>query len=228
MREASEMRFDLQVISSWIEPGSRVLDLGCGRGDLLLHLQHGKQVRGVGIELDEDKAAFCISQGLSVLHGDFIEEVSDYPENHFDYIVLSQTLQQVYDPEKLLQVLLTVGSKVIVSFPNFSHWRVRLQLLLTGAAPRNEQFPYEWHNTPNIRIITLKDFRIFVRRIHGVILKKVAISSHHHETRGAVVSRLPNWRSTYGIFMIAGGSKAAPSGWDPNWSAAEAGEEAGK
>jgi len=203
------MRFDLQVISSWIKPGSRVLDLGCGRGDLLFYLQHEKQVRGVGIELDEDNAAFCISRGLSVLHGDFIEEVADYPENHFDCIVLSQTLQQVYDPEKLLTALLSVSSRVIVSFPNFSHWRVRLQLLFTGAAPRNEQFPYEWHNTPNIRIITLKDFRIFVRRIHGIILKKVAISSHHHETQGKIVSRFPNWRSTYGIFMISGGRKAA-------------------
>lgn len=204
MSETAAMRFDLQVISSWIQPGSRVLDLGCGRGDLLFYLQHKQQVRGVGIELDEDKAAFCISRGLSVLHGDFIEEVADYPENHFDYIVLSQTLQQVYTPEKLLPALLSVGSKVIVSFPNFSHWRVRLQLLLTGAAPRNEQFPYEWYNTPNIRIITLKDFRIFVRKINGTILKQVAISSHHHETQGEIVSHLPNWRSTYGIFMIAG------------------------
>jgi methionine biosynthesis protein MetW len=205
MTDTAAMRFDLQVISSWIAPGSRVLDLGCGRGDLLFYLQNQKQVRGVGIELDEENAAFCIARGLSVLHGDLIEEVADYPENHFDYIVLSQTLQQVYDPEKLLTVLLSVGSRVIVSFPNFSHWRVRLQLLLTGAAPRNEQFPYEWYNTPNIRIITLKDFRIFVRKIEGRILKKVAISSHHHETQGEIVRRLPNWRSTYGIFMIAGG-----------------------
>ncbi|WP_417912718.1 methionine biosynthesis protein MetW [Candidatus Electronema sp. TJ] len=203
------MRFDLHMISSWITPGSRVLDLGCGKGDLLFYLQTQKQVRGVGIEQDEDNAAFCISRGLSVLHGNFIEEVADYPDNHFDYIVLSQTLQQVYAPEKLLQALLTVGSRVIVSFPNFSHWQVRLQLLLTGAAPRNEQFPYEWHNTPNIRIITLRDFRIFVRKIHGVILKSVAISSHHHETQGRIVRRFPNWRSTYGIFMIAGGSGGA-------------------
>jgi methionine biosynthesis protein MetW len=203
---SDEMRFDLQVISSWIRPGSRVLDLGCGRGDLLFYLQTKKNVRGVGIEQDEDNAAFCISRGLSVLHGDFIEEVADYPENHFDYIVLSQTLQQVYAPEKLLPALLSVGSRVIVSFPNFSHWRVRLQLLLTGAAPRNEQFPYEWHNTPNIRIITLKDFKIFVRQIHGTILRQVAISSHHHETQGEIVRRFPNWRSTYGIFLISDGA----------------------
>jgi len=210
MRESSGMRFDLQVISSWIKPGSRVLDLGCGRGDLLFYLQQ-KQVRGVGIEQDEDNAALCISRGLSVLHGNFIEEVADYPENHFDYIVLSQTLQQVYAPEKLLPVLLAVGGRVIVSFPNFSHWRVRLQFFLTGAAPRNEQFPYEWHNTPNIRIITLKDFRIFVRKIDGIILKQLAISSHHHESEGAIVNRLQNWRSTYGIFMIADGRKTRPA-----------------
>lgn len=200
------MRFDLQVISSWIKPDSRVLDLGCGKGDLLFYLQNSKNVQGVGIEQDEDKAAFCISRGLSVLQGNFIDEVADYPDNHFDYIVLSQTLQQVYAPEKLLPILLSVGSKVIVSFPNFSYWRIRLQLLLTGVAPRNEQFPYEWYNTPNIRIITLKDFRIFVRRIRGTILKKVAIRSDHHETTGNIVEYFPNWRSTYGIFLITSGT----------------------
>ncbi len=207
MIESAGMRFDLQIISSWISPGCRVLDLGCGRGDLLFYLQHQKNVRGVGIEQDEDKAAFCISRGLSVLHGDFIEEVSDYPENHFDCIVLSQTLQQVYAPDKLLPVLMSVGSRVIVSFPNFSHWKVRLQLLLSGAAPRNEQFPYEWHNTPNIRIITLKDFRIFMHKIDGIILKQAAISSDCHETHGRLIRRLQNWRASYGIFMIADSRK---------------------
>jgi methionine biosynthesis protein MetW len=202
MSETNGMRFDLQVISSWIKPHSRVLDLGCGRGDLLFYLQNRKEVQGVGIEFDEEKVAGCIARGLSVLQGDFIEEVEDYPENHFDYIVLSQTLQQVYAPEKLLPTLLTVGNKVIVSFPNFSHWRVRMQLLLTGAAPRNELFPYEWYSTPNIRIITLRDFRIFVRKIQATILNKVAISSHHHETQGKIVHYFPNWRSTYGIFLI--------------------------
>jgi methionine biosynthesis protein MetW len=209
MIESAGMRFDLQIISSWISPGCRVLDLGCGRGDLLFYLQHQKNVRGVGIEQDEDKAAFCISRGLSVLHGDFIEEVSDYPENHFDCIVLSQTLQQVYAPDKLLPVLMAVGGRVIVSFPNFSHWKVRLQLLLSGAAPRNEQFPYEWHNTPNIRIITLKDFRIFMHKIDGIILKQAAISSDCHETQGRIVRRFQNWRGSYGIFMISDSRKSA-------------------
>lgn len=181
MTEILEMRFDLQVISSWIEPGSRVLDLGCGKGDLLFYLQKKKDVRGVGIELDEEKAAYCIGRGLSVLQGDFIHEVDDYPENHFDYIILSQTLQQVYEPDKLILTLLSIGKKVIVSFPNFSHWWVRLQLLLTGVAPKNEQLPYEWYNSPNIRVITLKDFRKFVCKIHGTILDEVALNTHHHK-----------------------------------------------
>ncbi len=202
MTEIDEMRFDLQVISSWIKSGSRVLDLGCGKGDLLFYLKNKKDVRGVGIELDEEKAAYCIGQGLSVLQGDFIDEVRDYPENHFDYIVLSQTLQQVYEPEKLILDLLSIGKKVIVSFPNFSHWWVRLQLLLTGLAPKNEQLPYEWYNSPNIRVIALKDFRKFIRKIHGTILDEVAINTHHHETQGNIIRYFPDWRATYGIFLI--------------------------
>jgi methionine biosynthesis protein MetW len=204
MTESREMRFDLQVISSWIEPGTKVLDLGCGQGDLLFYLQEHKNVRGVGIEFDEKKAAFCIARGLSVLQGNFIDEVGDYGPDHFDYIILSQTLQQVYEPEKLILNLIEIGKKVIVSFPNFSHWWVRIQILLTGLAPKNKQLPYEWYNSPNIRVITLKDFRKFVKKFRGVILKEVAINSHHHETKGNIINFLPDWRATYGIFLITG------------------------
>jgi methionine biosynthesis protein MetW len=196
------MRFDLQVISSWIEPGSRVLDLGCGRGDLLAYLQECKGVRGVGIEADREKAAFCISRGLSVLQENFNEEVLDYPANHFDYVVLSQTLQQVYRPEELIRALLVIGRQVIVSFPNFSHWRGRLQLLVTGLAPRNDHLPYEWYDSPNIRVITMKDFRRFIAMINAEIVREVAINSHHHQQKGNSVHFLPNWRATYGIFLL--------------------------
>ena len=160
------MRFDLQVISSWIEPNSKVLDLGCGQGDLLHYLQTHKNVQGVGVESDGQKAADCISRGLTVLQENFNEEDLDYPANHFDYVVLSQTLQQVYEPEELIRILLIIGKEVIVSFPNFSHWWVRLQLLFTGVAPKNDQLPYEWYNSPNIRVITMKDFRKFITTIN--------------------------------------------------------------
>ena len=198
-------RFDLQIIASWIKPGSRVLDLGCGEGDLLGYLKQNKKVNGIGIENRESKVALCIAKGLSVLQGDINEEVLDYREDTFDYVILSQTLQQVYHPERLLKSLLAIGKKGIVSFPNFSHWSIRMQVLITGLAPKNEQLPYEWYNTPNIRVITLKDFRKFTRDQGCTVLKEVAINTHHHDTKGHIIHFLPDWRATYGIFLIGKG-----------------------
>jgi methionine biosynthesis protein MetW len=196
------MRYDLQIISSWIEPGSRVLDLGCGEGDLLYFLKKQKKVVGSGIERTESKVALCIEKGLSVLQGDINEEVLDYPDNTFDYVILSQTLQQVYDPARLIQCLLRIGKKGIVSFPNFSHWKVRLKLFMTGYAPITKQFPYEWYDTPNIRVITLKDFRKFSKEVEFKVLKEVAIDTNSEDRRGKIVTSLPNLRATYGIFLI--------------------------
>lgn len=196
------MRFDLQVIASWIDHGSRVLDLGCGNGDLLEYLKKHKQVNGTGIEFSEDKAARCIERGLTVLQGDFRNEVRDYPEQRFDVIVLSQTLQQVHDPKELLVDLLKIGKRVIVSFPNFAHWSARLQILFTGMAPVTDQLPYEWYNTPNIRVISIKDFKRFLR-ITGVrVVREVAINTHHHDYKGHIVGLFTNLRATYGIMML--------------------------
>lgn len=171
------MRFDLKIIASWIEPGSRVLDLGCGEGDLLYFLKKHKGIVGTGIERVEAKAAQCIERGLSVLQGDINKEVLDYDDHTFDYVILSQTLQQVYDPANLIKTLLRIGKRGIVSFPNFSHWRIRLQLLIKGYAPVTKQLPYEWYDTPNIRVITIKDFRKFSKDVGFNILKEVAINT---------------------------------------------------
>ena len=198
-------RFDLQVIASWIKPGTKVLDLGCGGGDLLYYLKNNKQVIGTGIENRETKVTQCIAKGLTVLQGDINEEVLDYQDDTFDYVILSQTLQQVYYPDKLLKSLLKIGRKVIVSFPNFSHWSIRMQVLFTGLAPKNEQLPYEWYDTPNIRVVTLKDFRKFTRDQGCTVLKEMAINTHHHDTKGHVVTFLPDLRATYGIFLIGKG-----------------------
>lgn len=195
-------RFDLKVIAYWIEPGSKVLDLGCGEGHLLNFLKKNKHVIGTGIECVEARVSQCIEKGLSVLQGDINKEILDYPDDMFDYVILSQTLQQVYEPAKLLQSLLRVGKRGIVSFPNFSHWGIRFQLLTTGYAPKTKQLPYEWYDTPNIRVITIKDFRKFSKEVGFHILKEVAINTNSHDKGGNIIEFLPNLRATYGIFMI--------------------------
>ena len=196
------MRFDLHLIASWIEPGARVLDLGCGEGSLLEYLIQKKKVTGSGIEQNESRVAKCIEKGLTVLQGDINEEVEDYPDNSFDYVILSQTLQQVYAPDDLIRSMLRIGKKGIVSFPNFSHWRVRLQLLMTGYAPVTKQLPYQWFDTPNIRVITLKDFRKFAHEVGYRILKEVAIETQTPNREGNIIRVMLNLRATYGIFLI--------------------------
>ncbi|MBF0475000.1 MAG: methionine biosynthesis protein MetW [Deltaproteobacteria bacterium] len=198
----NELRFDLRIVASLVAPGSRVLDLGCGEGDLLKFLRDQKQVSGTGVERTETGVAECVAKGLSVIHGDINEEVRDYPDQAFDYVILSQTLQQVYEPDRLIRSLLRIGKKGIVSFPNFSHWRIRLQLLLTGRAPISPQLPYEWYDTPNIRVITIEDFRAFARKTGFRILREVAVRTPNHEQQGSIINLLPNLLATYGIFLI--------------------------
>ncbi len=200
--DADTIRFDLRIIASTIEPGSRVLDLGCGNGDLLAWLADNKKVIGTGIEQDTTKAAACIARGLSVLQGDLNEEVDDYPDCSFDYVILSQTLQQVFEPARLLYSLARIGRKVIVSFPNFSHYSIRLQLLCKGIAPKNDQLPYSWYDSPNIRVITLKDFKKFARDVGYNILREIAISSDPAGSEGRIIRYFINIRAAYGVYII--------------------------
>ena len=200
------MRFDLQIIASWIEPGSKVLDLGCGQGVLLHFLKEKKQAVCAGIECVESKVGQSIERGLSVLQGDINKEVLDYPDNTYDYVILSQTLQQVYEPDTLIRAMMRIGQKGIVSFPNFSHWRIRSQLFLTGYAPMTKQLPYEWYNTPNIRVITIKDFRKFTQGVGFTILKEVAINTQSENRFGRVIKAFQNLRATYGIYLIGNGT----------------------
>ncbi|UCC40217.1 MAG: methionine biosynthesis protein MetW [Candidatus Aminicenantes bacterium] len=197
------MRFDLQIIASFIEENSRILDLGCGRGELLEFLQKEKSIEGYGIEIDEEKVIDAIARGMPVLRGDINEETQDYADNTFDYVILSQTLQQVYNPDKVIKEMLRIGKKGIVSFPCFNHIAIRLQLLITGKAPVTEELPYEWYNTPNIRVITLEDFRVFCAQHKIKILKELAISSHHRAATGKIVKSLPDLFAKYGIFLLS-------------------------
>jgi len=197
------MRYDLQIIASWIQPGSKVIGLGCGEGELLQYLKEQKQVAETGVEVIESRVAACISKGLTVIQGDINEEVADYGDATFDYVILSQTLQQVYDPLALIRSMLRIGKKVIVSFPNFGHWFVRFQLLYTGHAPITPQLPYQWYETPNIRVLSIRDFRKFAREVGFSILKEATINTDRQDKTGNYISFMPNLRATYGIYLIS-------------------------
>jgi methionine biosynthesis protein MetW len=210
--QKNNLRFDLRVIASWIDPGSRVIGLGCGEGELLNYLKQNKQVRETGIEIAEEKVIRCIEKGLSVIQGDINDEIHDYPDKAFDYVILSQTLQQVFDPLSLIESMLRIGKKTIVSFPNFGHWHVRMQVLATGHTPVTPQLPYQWYDTPNIRVLSINDFQVFAQKVGFDILKKVAINTDKQDKSGRIVRLLPNLRATYGIFMI---SKGKNRPWAP-------------
>ena len=196
------MRFDLKIIASWIKPSSTVLGLGCGEGDLLYYLKTQKNIRETGIEIKEDRVAVCIEKGLSVLLGNINREIKDYSDKSFDYCILSQTLQQVYDPEGLIREMLRVGKKVIISFPNFGHIGIRFQLLFSGKAPVSRELPYQWYDAPNIRVITLENFKIFSNKIGFNIYKEAAIRPGEESHGGKIIKFLPNIFATYGIYMI--------------------------
>jgi len=194
------LRYDLKLIASWITPGTKILELGCGEGDLLHWLKREKQVVERGIEIKESKVVRCIERGLSVLHGDINEEIEDFPDNTFDYAICSQTLQQVYEPATLIRAMLRVAKMGVVSFPNFGHMKIRLKLITSGCAPVTEELPYSWHDTPNIRVLSLDDFQHFADQTGFKILKKAAINTQG--VQGKIVRVFPNLLATYGIFLI--------------------------
>jgi len=196
------MRYDLKIIASWIKPGSTVLGLGCGEGDLLHFLKKNKNVKETGIEIKEKKVAICIEKGLTVLKGDINREILDYSDKSFDYCILSQTLQQVYDPGGLIKEILRVGEKAIVSFPNFGHMKIRLQLLFSGRAPVSRELPYQWYDTPNIRVLTLEDFKVFSNKTGFNIHKQAAIKPGGQSCQGKIIKFMPNIFATYGIYEI--------------------------
>jgi methionine biosynthesis protein MetW len=154
------IRVDLQLIADMVEPGSRVLDVGCEEGTLLDYLGRFKRVDGRGIELSMAGVRAAVAHGLSVIQGDADTDLKDYPTGAFDYVILSQTLQATRDPRGVLLHMLRIGRRGIVSFPNFGYWRVRHHLLLKGRMPVTTTIPYGWYDTPNIHFCTIRDFRL--------------------------------------------------------------------
>ncbi len=154
----ANIRVDLQLIAEMIEPGSRVLDIGCGDGELLGHLVHDRQVDGRGMEISQAGVNECVARGLSVIQGDADTDLKDYPSDAFDYVILSQTLQATYDPREVLRQLVRIGRRAVVSFPNFGVWHVRLRLLWSGKMPVTDSYDVAWYETPNIHLCTIDDF----------------------------------------------------------------------
>jgi len=158
VRPPETSRVDLLLIAEMVKPGSRVLDIGCGDGELLRILADKHGVDGRGIELSQAGVNSCVAQGLSVIQGDADADLAYYPDLAFDYAILSQTIQATYNPRHVLEQLLRIGKHAVVSFPNFGHWRVRTQLMFGGHMPRTNNLPERWYDTPNIHLCTIKDF----------------------------------------------------------------------
>ena len=175
LERAKRVRVDYELIDTMIEPGSHVLDLGCGDGELLAWLIEDKKVIAEGIEIDEDLVIHCVQRGLPVIHRDIERGLELYADNTFDYAILSQTIQTLHDPRKVLVELHRVARKVIVSFPNFAHWLCRTQWLLTGRAPQTKQLPFKWHNSPNIHVLSLKDFDRFCDELDITIEQRLPL-----------------------------------------------------
>ena len=190
-------REDYRIISDLIADSSHVLDLGCGEGELLAWLAQHKGVQARGVEIAQDKVRRCVERGLSVFQGDINQGLADYPEACFDYVILSQTLQVVQQPLDVLREMRRVGRRVIVAFPNFGHWSVRLSLLATGRAPRTGHLPYEWHDSPNIRVLTILDFEELLRR------EGVRIDKAYFLRKGAHISAWPNMRADSAVYLLS-------------------------
>lgn len=177
------MRPELELISEWINPGTRVLDLGCGSGVLLAHLSAHRQVSGYGLEIDPNKLLHCIRRGVNVIHADLEVGLADFGDHSFDYVIMTQTLQAVRHTEALLDEMLRVGREGIVTFPSFGFWRYRLQIALHGLMPVGKTLPYQWYNTPNIHLFTIRDFEALCQRKHIKILQRAVLDHTHHRAR---------------------------------------------
>ena len=201
---AARKRLDYRLISRIVEPRARVLDLGCGSGQLLTLLQAEKQIVGYGIELDQERIVECVESGLSVFQGDIDEGLRDFDDYSFDYVILNQTLQATHKPPYVVDEMLRVGRRGLISFANFAYWPVRLRLMLTGRMPVAECMPYEWYDTPNIHHLTISDFYLFCRRF-GVSILGATFFSALEGGRTHRRLRFPNWRAAYGLFEITRG-----------------------
>ncbi|UCJ17967.1 methionine biosynthesis protein MetW [Pseudomonas sp. MM211] len=196
------MRADLEIIQKWIPAGSRVLDLGCGDGDLLAWLSANKQVSGYGLEIDPEKIAQCIGKGVNVIEQNLDEGLGNFANDSFDVVVMTQSLQALHFPDKVLAEMLRVGKTCIITFPNFAHWRCRWYLASKGRMPVSDFLPYTWYNTPNIHFCTFEDFERLCHQQDARVLQRLAVDHQHQH--GWASRAWPNLLGEIGIYRISG------------------------
>jgi methionine biosynthesis protein MetW len=189
-------RNDFAVIGEIIEPGSRVLDLGCGEGELLAWLMEHKKVIARGLEISPVAVQKAIKRGVSAYQGDIESSLPDYPDGTFDYVILSQTLQETRWPLPVLKEMLRVGKRAIVSFPNFGHYSVRMSMLFTGRSPMTKHFPFIWYNSPNIHFLSIHDFEEFCKEHAFPVSRRYFLSGSKH------VTVLPNLFAKTAVFLL--------------------------
>lgn len=199
------MRMDHQLAERWIAPHSHILDLGCGNGELLAHLQSRLGVTGYGIEIDDDKINEAIGKGLSIVEQDLNDGLGRFADNSFDTVVMARALQAVKAPDKLLLDMLRVAREAVITFPNFAHWHNRLHLGLKGMMPVSEALPYEWYDTPNIHLCTFKDFEILCADNDIQIINRFAVSDSdkgHSPLMASLIRQAPNLLADVAIYRV--------------------------
>ena len=194
------MRADLEIIDQWFQRDARVLDLGCGEGELLAHLRDTKNIRGLGIEIDHDNITACIARGINVIEKNIDEGLATIEDHSFDTVVMTQALQVMHRPDKIVEEMLRIGKEGIITFPNFAHWRARFYLAVRGRMPVSKFLAYGWYNTPNIHFCTFKDFEdLCIDR--GIRIIERTVVDHAHRERWS--NRLwPNMLGEIAIYRI--------------------------
>ena len=196
------MKKEFQIISELIENNTKVLDVGCGDGTLMKFLKDEKNVDTRGLEISKENVQNCISKGLSIIEGNAEKDLHQFPNLSFDYVVLSQTLQAFYNPEKVIDDLLRVSKKAIVTIPNFGYWKVRIHLLLKGTMPVTDALPNEWYDTPNLHMCSIKDFYNFCSKKKIDLTESIALNGNKTSKINKKNINIKNLSSELGIFLI--------------------------
>jgi len=197
------MKNEFKIIANLLPPRSRVLDVGCGDGTLIKALINEKSIDARGIELGKNNVKECISKGLSVIEGNAETELSQFPNKAFDFVILSQTLQAFYQPENVLEQLLRIGHRVIISIPNFGYWQIRTKLLFFGKMPVTKSLPYSWHDTPNLHMCSIKDFYQFCEKKKIRIDRVIGIKGEKTSSIYKINLEMKNLFSEVGIFLVS-------------------------